>query len=187
MRRQFDTLLEEAVHKDHYNGVKRLLRHQFVRDWKNDKLTCKFQSNIMPIILAVEKKNFKIIKLFHDYQYTIPDCHLTECNCRLCRSDTLGRTLSRLLTLKTLSDPVWLYLSSTDPFLSLFKISEASRNLTFYNDSFHKSYDEIQVENEKLCLNLMNEIRTQEEGSILGPGVCIMLTFLRIVLTGYDN
>ena len=73
MRQQFDALLEEAVHKDHYKGVKRLLRHQFVRELKNDGSICKSQSNILPIILAVEKKNFR--------KYPLLDfCSLSTCH-----------------------------------------------------------------------------------------------------------
>ena len=53
-----------------------------------------------PLVTAAEQGNVGLLKLFLKYQYTIPQPHLTGCECDACVDDKLGQQYHRLSTLK---------------------------------------------------------------------------------------
>lgn len=162
---QFYNLLEEAVGQDHYEAVVRLLA--FEAEHGGKKIPCPSSISIVPLLLAVEKKDVKMIKLFRHYNYSIPLPHKIDCCCEFCTQDKLGQTKSRLLRLKGISDPLWIAMDSKDPLLTLFQMTMLNRDLAKWDDSFHKDYEDIQKENEALCVHLLDEVRTENEGIIL--------------------
>ena len=69
--------------------------------------------------------------------------------------------------MKALSNPTWISLTAEDPFLTSFELCGLNRDLRHCTDSFHVEYDKIYKETRRYSAELLDEIRTNEEGAIL--------------------
>ena len=115
---QFEMLLEEAVMKHHHIGVEMLLH------FENEDLLTNIPRlqprSPLPLILAIEEalksQDVSSVKIFRRYHYILEEPHKASCSCCNCTRDKLVQTRLRILTLKALCNPVWLSLTSDDPF-----------------------------------------------------------------------
>ena len=71
------------------------------------------------------------------------------------------------MLLRALTNPVWISLTAEDPFLESFKLCQLNRDLRHCTDSFQAEYDKIYETSKDYGVDLMDEIRTNEEGATL--------------------
>lgn len=171
LRTEFEALLMEGVQRKSFNGVKMLLRHE--ADVENvfmkhspDKIKEKCPD---VVVFASEIESNEFLKLFHKYEYNIPIPHVTNCDCDVCQDDKFGAAVSCMTLLNALSNPVWIALTSQDPFLTTFKLCRLSRQYKSEDDSFEREYESISEKNIALSLKLLDEVKSGAEGE------CIML------------
>lgn len=138
---EFEALLVEAVQRNSRAGVELLLEYE--DKLQNNQLSIKDEGkkfrrekDSAALILAARNGNNQLMKLFIDKQYTIAPPHLIDCQCLKCQSNKLGQSKKRMETLQALSDPIWISLTSEDPFLTAFKLSKMSRKFSFQDDCF---------------------------------------------------
>ena len=81
-----------------------------------------------------------------------------SCGCENCTGDKLGQTKLRLETLKALSCPVWVALTSDDPFLGMFKLCKWCREFSKENISFGAEYEALSKKAVNLCEELLDEV-----------------------------
>ncbi|XP_057296724.1 short transient receptor potential channel 4-like isoform X2 [Hydractinia symbiolongicarpus] len=127
---------------------------------------------------AVHRDCYDAVSLLLDF---ITEPHDFGCLCSVCSVDRLGQSKRRIEHLKALSNPVWIGLTSTDPFLTAFKIYKKCKTLGRQEDCFEKTYhqlkddcqrfccqllDQLESENEVICLMKYDEIRVKENGHL---------------------
>lgn len=209
IKTESDILLCEAVHRDCYDAVSLLLDFIKGKDDSNQcsVLTgtdcnqcsvptetdrnkvfvknefCDFQEHAVSkaLINSAKNGNFQILKLFLSNGFGISEPHDFGCVCSVCSVDRLGQSKRRIEHLKALSNPVWIGLTSTDPFLTAFKIYKKCKTLGRQEDCFEKTYhqlkddcqrfccellDQLESENEVICLMKYDEIRVKENGHL---------------------
>ena len=171
---EFETMLLEAVRKNSYQGVKLLLEHELKLEDSaqssalNGSATSSSASyskgkNTSSVILAAKNGNLNLLKLFLKYNYTIPPPHYTDCQCHKCTADKLRQSKHRIETMKALSNPYWISLTSDDPFLTAFKLRNLSEKFGAEDDSCENQYVSIAKQNVEFCLELLDEIETEAE------------------------
>ena len=121
-------------------------------------------------MLAAHKNNYEILKILLDRGFSLPRPHDVKCDCGQCavssRRDSLrchhGRvifisgkhsparfSMSRLNAYKALSSPSLIALTSKDPILTAFKLSNQLKSLSKMESQFCKEYtvlrEQVQV------------------------------------------
>lgn len=169
---EFELMLIEAVRKNSYQGVKLLLEHELKLEESQSSITngssniskCKNSTSVM---LAAKNGNLNLLKLFIKFNYTIPPPHYTDCQCMKCMRDKLRQSKHRIETMKALSNPYWISLTSDDPFLTAFKLRNLCRKFGMEDDSCENQYVGIARQNVDFCLELLDEIETENECACL--------------------
>ena len=110
------------------------------------------------LILAARNGNYQLIKLFLDKQYSISLPHRLDCSCLRCQDNKLGKSKRRLEALQALSNPLYISLTSEDPFLTAFKLCASAREFGIQDDCFENNYKELADANQKFCLFLLDEV-----------------------------
>ena len=108
------------------------------KHWCSRHRTAYKQKHTHPLVTAVERNNADILKLFKKYSYSISEPHVTGCECDDCVDDKLGQQYNRLSTLKALSSPLWIALTSDDPFLTSFKLHRVIHNFMRWAELYEK-------------------------------------------------
>lgn len=166
---EFEELLLESVQRRTYTAAELLLQHeQYITEKTkrtNPEKTRK--KNPAPLIFAAENNHNEFLKLFIKYDYTIPEPHVTNCRCMKCQNDKLGEAINRMSILRALSNPVWIGLTSQDPFLTSFQLCQLNRKYGDQDDSFENKYEELSEMNYKLCLKLLDTVESEKEGTCI--------------------
>lgn len=113
--------------------------------------------------LAVKTNDARFIKLFHAYNYTIDPPHEMDCKCLSCKSDQLGQSKKRISTLQVLSNPIWIGLTSSDPFLTSFQITKKCRIFSSFQDCYEEVYRKIIKQNKDFCCALLDHVKNETE------------------------
>lgn len=114
-------------------------------------------------VLAVNSDDARIMSLFHKYNYSIEYPHELNCKCPPCRNDQLGQSKKRINTMQALSHPIWIGLTSNDPFLTSFKISKKCRKYRAFQDCYENVYNNIIKQNKDFCCALLDHIENEAE------------------------
>ena len=109
-----------------------------------DPVRAQYTPDITPLILAAHKNNYEILKILLDRGSALPSPHDVKCNCEQCwissKQDSLRFSMSRLNAYKALSSPSLIALTSKDPILTAFKLSNQLRSLSKIESQFCKEY-----------------------------------------------
>ncbi|KAF5277599.1 hypothetical protein FQA39_LY06092 [Lamprigera yunnana] len=104
-----------------------------------------FTSDITPLILAAHKNNYEIIKILLDRGATLPVPHDVKCGCDDCvklrKEDSLRHSQARINAYRALISPSLIALSSKDPLLTAFQLSEELRKLSRIEAEFCAEYN----------------------------------------------
>ena len=139
-----DTLLY-AISRENVKVCEMILDHPLYKNQKiqlsdsdgfyqKDNDTPRLRPNTTPIVLAAQKNNFYIVQLLSLRGSSIALPHDYFCDCTECSNmrvfDSVKYSESRLNTYKALASPAYISLSSSDPILTAFELSEELRKLS---------------------------------------------------------
>jgi transient receptor potential cation channel subfamily C protein 4 len=107
------------------------------------KASTSFTADVTPLILAAQRNNYEIVKILLDRGDTIAKPHDVRCSCLECRTkaqeDNLQHSLSRINAYKALASPSLIALSSADPILTAFELSDELRRLSRIENEYRVS------------------------------------------------
>ncbi|XP_059081823.1 transient receptor potential protein-like [Tigriopus californicus] len=173
-----DSLLV-AIREDYVDGVDALLRHEEEThksgtpySWEQvDQVTANFTSDITPLILAAQRNNYEILKMLLDRGATIPMPHDVKCSCDDCVEestvDSLRFSLSRINAYKALASPSLIALSSKDPILTAFELSNELKRLGVMESQFKETYATLRKQVQELATGLVEQARTSYELEVM--------------------
>lgn len=170
-----DSLLY-AIEQNFVEAVELLLNYQetSVTSTPSDVLeeVSSFSPDMTPLIVAAHTNNYEVIKLLLDRNIChLPDPHDPNCECDSCTKsrleDCLRYSKSRLNSYKALASPCLMALSSTDPLLSAFELSEKLDNLARMEPEYRQDYFKIRSQCQKFAASLLDYTRTSKELEIL--------------------
>ena len=69
--------------------------------------------------------------------------------------------------LQALCNPVWVCVTSTDPFATIFKLHTIEEEFERVSGSFSVEFENLQRQNEEFCIALLDEVKTEAEGEAL--------------------
>ncbi len=125
-----------AIAEEYVEGVEILLRHEErthepgkPHSWEAvDSVSANYTPDVTPLILAAHKNNYEILKILLDRGAQLPRPHNLRCSCDDCllssQEDSLRFSLSRINAYKALASPSLIALTSNDPILTAFQLSE---------------------------------------------------------------
>ena len=169
---EYEVLLRESIEKNCYAAVKLLL--DFNEKYESVSQNSDFYSSYIAnadkykrvskgLLIAAQRGNHQFIKLFLGRNYMIDDPHGLECQCNLCTNDRLGQSRRRIETLKAITNPVYIALTSEDPFLTTFKLCKLCFRYANQEDSFENIYHELANVCQQFCFQLLDTINGDEE------------------------
>ncbi|XP_031341561.1 transient receptor potential protein [Photinus pyralis] len=139
--------------------------------WESVDCSSTFTPDITPLILAAHKNNYEIIKLLLDRGATLPVPHNVKCGCdncvKLCQEDSLRHSQARINAYKALISPSLIALSSKDPLLTAFHLSEEMRKLSRIETEFRAQYNEMRNQVQQFSTSLLDHARTSYELEIM--------------------
>ncbi|XP_064099738.1 transient receptor potential protein-like [Macrobrachium nipponense] len=171
--------LLHAIAEEYVEGVEILLVHEEKihvpgepYSWqklKGERST--FTPDITPLIMAAHRNHYEILKLLLDRGATIPMPHDIKCACDEClvsdASDSLRHSLARINAYKALASPSLICLSSKDPFITAFSLSEDLKKLSTLENEFTEQYTALRKQVQEFTMALVDETRTSTELEII--------------------
>ena len=164
--KQYEKLLISAIKKSHYHGLVKLLQFETnsMDCMKEFKETC-----TAPLITAIEQKNLVAVNLLKEYDYKLPLPHHHHCGCPKCKQDKFGKVREEVTVLKALCHPIWIIITSEDPFSTIFRYSGLDEGFSKnnYHVSFQKEYERISQDINQFAVALLDGIESESEGATL--------------------
>lgn len=115
-----------------------------------DHVSANYTPDITPLILAAHKNNYEILKILLDRGACLPSPHDLKCSCDECmiasQEDSLRFSLSRINAYKALASPSLISLTSTDPILTAFQLSDELKRLKMMESQFCAQYNELRLQ-----------------------------------------
>ena len=112
-----------------------------------DPISANYTPDITPLILAAHYNNYEILKILLDRGATLPTPHDLKCCCDSCltssQEDSLRFSLSRINAYKALASPSLIALTSSDPILTAFQLSDELKKLRNMETQFCSEYNEL--------------------------------------------
>ena len=166
-----DALLH-AIQNESIESVVMLLNH--ARNKKNlrgifgELPSTSFSPDMTPLILAAIIDNYAIIHLLLDSGFTIEHPHPIRCRCEVCGRkhgsfNSLGHSRSRLNTYRALASPSLICLTSRDPLLTAFELSDQMRQLGFLEVEFRADYHRLAAQCRQFGVDLLDQVRDSNE------------------------
>ncbi|CAM1325670.1 TRP (predicted) [Pycnogonum litorale] len=171
--------LLHAIKEEYVEAVELLLEHEEKihqpgqsYSWEEvDAELSYFTNDITPLILAAQKDNYEILKLLLDREATLPAPHDVRCGCDECvvgrKDDCLRHSRARISAYTALSSPSLIALSSKDPILTSFALTEELRRLACIENEFKAEYKKLAKKCQDFVTSLLEHTRTSEELEIL--------------------
>ena len=136
-----------------------------------DPVRATYTPDITPLKLAAQKNNYEILKILIDRGAALPQPHDIKCNCEECRADSkrdsLRFSMSRLNAYKALASPSLIALTSKDPILTAFKLSDQLKNLSKMESQFCKEYTVLREQVQGFATSLLDHARSSYELEVM--------------------
>ena len=177
---KIDDLLYEAVERDAIESVRAILNHITIKETPFDaehlghghsdcnassslSLKWKKKLNVRAVILAAQKGNYELIKIFLSYGFRIEIPHDILCRCWKCKHDLLGSTKKRIVAYSALCNPIWISLSSKDPFTTAFGLSRQLERLQWLEESYENTFSTLRIQVQTYCMDLLDCVENSTE------------------------
>ena len=170
-----DELLYEAVERNSTKSVNAVLKFALGDEQElgvtesqriessSISLAWKKKVNVKAVILAAQKGNYELIKLFLSRGFRIDAPHDILCGCCTCKHDPLDNTKARIMTYSAISNPMWIALTSEDPFLTAFSLSREITLLQNFEDSYENAFAAMKAQVQTFCLELLDCVESGAE------------------------
>ena len=162
-----------------FQGVELLLAHE-ERVWQPgtphsweaiDPVSATYTPDITPLTLAAHKNNYEILKLLIDRGASMPSPHDIKCCCSACllasKQDSLRFSLSRLNAYKALASPSLIALTSADPILTAFMLSNQLKKLSKMESQYCKEYTALRDQVQGFSTSLLDHARSSYELEVM--------------------
>lgn len=168
-----------AIREDYVDGVEILLRHEedthdegSPYSWEiMEESVANFTADITPLILAAHRNNYEILKMLLDRGATIPIPHDVKCSCEDCvigsADDSLKFSLARINAYRALAAPSLIALSSSDPILTAFQLSDELKRLARAESQFREEYIKLRTQVQQFVSGLVDQARTSYELEVI--------------------
>ncbi|CAB4063023.1 TRPC4 [Lepeophtheirus salmonis] len=158
-----------AISEEYVEGVEILLHFEEQRhkpgtqySWEMvDHVAANYTPDITPLILAAHKNNYEILKILLDRGASLPTPHDLKCSCESCI------TASQEDSLRALASPSLIALTSTDPILTAFQLSDELKKLRQMESQFSSDFNELRGQVQKFATDLLDHARTSYELEIM--------------------
>jgi len=173
-----DSLLH-AIDVEFVEAVEVLLEHEEIihkdgepYSWENmDMQTAAFTPEITPLILAAHRNNYEILKILLDRGAALPMPHDIRCGCeeciKSCHEDSLKHSRARISAYQALASPSLIALSSTDPILTAFELSDELKRLSYEESEFSSKYMELRSQCRNFAQELLSHSRSSTELAVI--------------------
>ncbi|XP_071959383.1 short transient receptor potential channel 7-like isoform X2 [Antedon mediterranea] len=171
-----------AISKGYVRITKALLKHPMFKQKSKDKsrlgtitnyfcrttaTNSKFDQDITPIMLAAHCNEADIIRLLLQRGEGIPEQHHILCACTNCsnrrRFDPLKYSKARMHAFKALASPAWMSLTSSDPILTAFVLSNELMEYAIIEKEFKNQYRDLSKQCKKYASDLLEMCQSTEE------------------------
>ena len=172
-----DDLLCEAVEKNSLKSVQALLdfalsegQHVIAGDERGKSeasvSVCSARKKtpyVRAVLLAAQRGNYELIKVFLSHGCSIELPHDVLCRCWMCKEDPLGSTKTRIAAYSALCNPIWISLTSKDPFITAFNLNQELTRLQRFEDSYENILSTMKVQVQTFCTDLLDCVETTTE------------------------
>lgn len=168
-----------AISEEYVEGVELLLQYEerthspgTPYSWEAvDHVSANYTPDITPLILAAHKNNYEILKILLDRGASLPTPHDLKCSCDSCitasQEDSLRFSLSRINAYRALASPSLISLTSSDPILTAFQLSNELKKLKKMESQFCAQYSELRLQVQRFATDLLDHARTSYELEIM--------------------
>ena len=136
-----------------------------------DPVRASYTPDITPLKLAAHKNNYEILKILIDRGAGLPQPHDIKCICEECdlssKRDSLRFSMSRLNAYKALASPSLIALTSKDPILTAFKLSNQLKSLSKMESQFCKEYTVLREQVQGFATSLLDHARSSYELEVM--------------------
>ncbi|XP_054757317.2 short transient receptor potential channel 7-like [Lytechinus pictus] len=141
--------------------------HQDKFYFYSTKSNSKFDRDLTPLMLAAQCNEVEIIRLLLARGEYITEPHAILCSCRDCQdakaNDPLLRSLAGLHTYQALAGEAYICLTSPDPILTAFLLSEKLTKLASIEKEFKNEYRELVKRCKQFASDLLDMCQTTAE------------------------
>ncbi|PIK58141.1 putative short transient receptor potential channel 3 [Apostichopus japonicus] len=131
----------------------------------------KFDQDVTPLMLAAHCNEVDIIRIFLERGETIKQPHVPSCQCNYCKNrrkfDPLKHSKSAIHTYRALGSPAYISLTSNDPILTAFLLSEELSQLARTEKEFKKEYRELSQQCKKYTSDLLDMCQNSKEVALI--------------------
>ena len=136
-----------------------------------DHVTSSYTPDMTPLILAAHKNSYEILKILLDRGASLPEPHDIKCSCDMCitmsEEDSLRLSRSRINAYRALASPSLMSLTSSDPILTAFNLSETLKNLKKLESQFYKEYTQLRIQVQNFATSLLDHARSSYELEVI--------------------
>ena len=119
--------------------------------------------DIKPLILAAQGSRLLLTKMFLARGFKILPPHDIMCECQKCQADPLAQSKLRIDVYKAICNPVWISLTSIDPFITVFQLCHELERLNKIEDAYENEYASMCTQCQDYCTDLLDCVNTTEE------------------------
>ncbi|XP_064635517.1 short transient receptor potential channel 7-like isoform X2 [Lineus longissimus] len=159
-----EIFLNHPIYSNPQRRIQLELTHGFYDHEDNNS---DFSPDITPIVLAAHCNNFDIVFLLIQKGFLIPKPHHYFCQCTECINhkefDRVVHSRSRLNAYKGLTSTAYMSLSSDDPIMTAFELSQNLTHLAEKEKEYKNEYKELSDKCKNFAVDLLDLCRTEAE------------------------
>lgn len=149
---------------DHYL---QLLSEENTADFSSSTGELAKTANFLPLIVAAQHGNYQMINLFLARGFKLEREHSVTCKCDDCIFDIFVTSQRRIEVYRAIANPMWISVTSKNPFLTAFELSDSLKSLARKEDEYVKEYEHLSVQCSQFAMGLLDECRTSKEQRVV--------------------
>ncbi|XP_001637374.2 short transient receptor potential channel 4 isoform X2 [Nematostella vectensis] len=119
--------------------------------------------NFLPLVVAAQLGNYEVLNMLVSKGFQLVKPHNVLCRCEECQADNFRESQRRLDIYRGLANPVFISMTSNDPFLTAFELSSELEVIARREDEYEKDYLQLSQQCSQFTIGLLDECRTSRE------------------------